>query len=115
MSNITASLIGLAREFSQKYTVSMYELLQQLNYASLAGQVTEQSLYKELLSHPDFVDDWLEYSEDKRCAGWYFKTDNEGKYLVGYVDENKESETRYDDKLRACAVFLKHELDVITQ
>ena len=115
MSNITVRLLGLARELSQKNTVSMYELLQQINCSNMAGQISEQDLYKELLAHPDYADDWLEYSEDKRCAGWYFKTDDEGKYLVGYIDEKKDSETPYGDKLKACAVFLKHELNVIVQ
>lgn len=115
MSNITVKLIGLAREFSQKYTISMYELLQQMNYVNVAGQISEQDLYKELLTYPDYTDDWLEYSEDKRCAGWYFKSNNMGEYLVGYLDENKSRETQYEDKLKTCAAFLKHELDVIVQ
>jgi len=91
----------------------MYELLQQVNYADVASQISEQDLYKELLVHPDFADDWLEYAEDKRCAGWYFKSNDKGEYLVGYLDENKDSETQYQDKLKACAAFLKHELDVV--
>lgn len=106
-------LISLPREFSQKNTVSMYDLLQAVGYTSIARQVSEQDLYDALFSHPDFVNEWLEYSEDKRCAGWYFRLNDSNKYLIGYFDLNRNIETEYDDKLEACAAFVKRELDEI--
>lgn len=113
MTNLTFKLISLAREFTQNNTVSIYDLLQETGYAKIAGQVSEQDLYEELSAYPGFANDWLEYSEDKRCTGWYFKLNDDNNYLVGFFDESGCTETEYNDKLKACATFVKHELDEI--
>lgn len=102
------------RDFSQKRTVSIYDLLQQTGYSKVAENISEQDIYQELAKNPDFVDDWLVYSEDKRTTGgWYFKKGDKNKYLVGCVDETGVTETEYADKIKACAKFVKQELNVI--
>lgn len=114
MADLIFKLINIAKEFSQKHTVSIYELLQKTSYLKVAGQISEQDLYEGLATHPDFVSDWLEYSENKRTdGGWYFKLSDRNKYLVGSVNESGITETEYDDKIEACAVFVKQELDLI--
>ena len=114
MADLIFKLINLAKEFSQKHTVSIYELLQKTSYLKVADQISEQDLYKGLAIHPDFISDWLEYSEDKRTDdGWYFKLSDRNKYLVGSVNESGITETEYNDKIEACAVFVKKELDLI--
>jgi hypothetical protein len=114
MSDLIFKLINLARDFSQKRTVSIYELLQQAGYMEAVGKISDQDIYRELVAAPDFADDWLEYSEDKRTSnGWYYKQTDNGKYLVGYVDESGKTETEYDDKIKACSKFIKQELDAI--
>jgi hypothetical protein len=114
MENLILKLISLAREFSQKYTVSIYGLLLQTGYSNMADQISEKDLYNELAEHPDLANDWLVYSQDKRCdTGWYFKSKDVNKYLVGCVNKNGNAESEYDDKLKACAAFIKHELDVL--
>lgn len=113
MEDLIFKLIRLAREFSQKRTVSINELLQKTGYSKIASHISEKDLYKQLAVHPEFVGDWLEYSQDKRCDdGWYFKLSDK-KYLVGYVGKNRNAETEYDDKIKACADFVKQELDQI--
>lgn len=113
MTDTILKLISLPQAFSRRSTVSMYDLLHEVGYANIAGQISKQDLYQKLLVYPDFVNDWLEYSENKRCAGWYFKLNDANKYAVGCIDENGNTETEYDDKLKACAVFVKQELDQI--
>jgi hypothetical protein len=109
-------LISLVRDFSQLRTISIYELLQQTGYPKIADQITEQDIYKELLANQSFVNDWLEYSEDKRTdKGWYFKQAGDGKYLVGCVGNTGTIETVYDDKIKAGSKFIKQELDVIAK
>lgn len=114
MANLILELIGLAREFSQKRSISIYELLQKTDYAKIAAQISENDLYNELVTHPTFISDWLEYSENKRCTtGWYFKINDRSKYVVGFVDNGQGTETEYGDKFKGCANFIKHELDQI--
>ncbi|HMV12471.1 MAG TPA: hypothetical protein PKD88_12365 [Nitrosomonas sp.] len=108
--DILYKLITLPREFSQLNTVSMYDLLKRTGYADLSKSISEDDLYEKLLAHPEVITDWLEYSEDKRCAGWYFRSSNSDRYLVGYYGNGESFETEYSDKLKACAVFIKHEL-----
>ncbi len=114
MAELIFKLISLVRDFSQKNTISIYELLRQSGYSKAAKQVSEQELYKALEGSPSFVNDWLQYSEDKRTnCGWYFKKGDEDKYLVGYVDDISVTETEHNDKIKACAKFIKQELDFI--
>ena len=114
MVDIKIILINLPRDFSQKNTISMYDLLQQTGYPDIADQVSEQDLYSELITHPDLVNDWFQYSQDKRCDdGWYFKYSDNNKYLVGCLDKSSNIETEYNDKFKACAAYIKKELDQI--
>lgn len=116
MANLIFKLISLVRDFSQMHTISIYELLRQTGYPKVADQITEQDVYKELLANQNFVNDWLEYSEDKRTdGGWYFKRAGNGKFLVGCVGDTGAIETEYCDKIKACAKFIKQELDVIAK
>ncbi|WMJ08682.1 hypothetical protein [Nitrosomonas sp. sh817] len=111
--DILYKLITLPREFSLQQTVSMHDLLQRTGYANISKLISEQDLYEEILSYPDVVTDWLDYSEDKRCVGWYFCSSDSNEYLVGYLDDDERIETKYTDKLKACAVFIKQELNEI--
>ena len=115
MDSMPHKLIMLPRKFSQKHAISMHSLLEITGYDD-TYQVSEQEIYNALISNSGFVDDWLQYSEDKRCTGWYFKLDG-SKYLVGYLSESgvTENEIRYDDKLKACAYFIKQELKVLSE
>lgn len=117
MTSTTFKLIGLARDFWEIGTISIYDLVKRSKYENEADQISEQTLYEELLAHPNFVDDWLQYSADKRTTGWFFSAKDEGRYLVGYTDPMKDeySETIYKDRSRACAAYLKRELDSIIE
>lgn len=116
MTHLIFKLVSLVRDFNQIRTVSIYELLQHIGYTKNADQITEQDLYKELVANPSFVDDWLEYSEDKRTdGGWYYKQATSGKYVVGCVGNTGIAVTEYEDKIKACAKFIKEELDVIAK
>lgn len=115
MNSTTFKLLGLAGDFWEIETISMYDLVKQSNYENEANRINEQTLYEGLLAYPNFVDEWLQYSGDKRCPGWFFSEEGEERYLVGYIDVEKEeySETIYIDRLKACAAYLKRELDSI--
>jgi hypothetical protein len=93
--------------------LSIYELLKRTGYFDVADKISEKDIYDELILYPDFVDDWLRYSTDKRgSSGWYFTLGTKG-YLVGFFSKDGDSRTVYDDKLHACAIFIKHELEEI--
>ncbi|MCC9602229.1 hypothetical protein LOC67_16865 [Stieleria sp. JC731] len=71
-------------------------------------------LERELRYRPELVDGWLRWVEDKRWSPtWYFSPTDNGQYLVGYFspDEDQKRLTVFDDRYRACAAFIIHELE----
>ena len=113
--DILVDLIRLPRMFNAG-DVSMYELLRQTGYFELHDQISEAAIRQTLDWHPECVDDWISYSEDKRTSsGWFIKQENSAKYRVAYFscEGDKGLQTSYVDRIEACAAFIKHELEDI--
>ena len=73
-----------------------------------------RSMNVELLAdmfrgHPDWVNAWIQWSEDKRVSsGWYIVRCDSSTFDVGC--HPSVPPVRYADKVEACAVFVRHEL-----
>lgn len=110
----TEKLLLLPRKFEEVYTVSMYDLLKQTGYFECHDQILIKDIKGLLAQHPEYIKDWIQYSADKRCtSGWYIKPSSGGKYLVGCLTKDRIEQSEYDDRIEACAVFIKHEVDEI--
>jgi len=95
---------------------SIYSLLQDTGYFETHIEINENSIKEALEQHPQYVDQWLQWSEDRRVdSGWFFLQNNNQKYLVGFLDANKGTTEKmeYFDRKSACAVFIKRELESI--
>jgi len=112
--NVIKNIINLPQEFC-KGSVSIFSLLQESGYFDLYEQITEKDIKEELTQHLECIKEWLLYSEDKRnTSGWYFVQNNIEKYIVGYFSlEENEITYEYLDKVEACAVFIKKEIETI--
>jgi len=80
------------------------------------NNINENTVKEALEQHPQYVDQWLGWSEDKRAgSGWYFIQDNNQKYVVGFLDPDKGTTEKmeYSDKKSACASFIKQEIESI--
>ncbi len=113
--DILVDLVHLPRRFNAS-KMSMYELLRQTHYFELYDEVSEAGIRETLARHPECVDEWISYSEDKRTSsGWYIKQENGTSYKVGCLSPkgDKNIETSYVDRTDACAAFIKHELEDI--
>jgi hypothetical protein len=54
------------------------------------------------------------YSENKRCGGWFI--DLSARRIGYYSDLGiPQQEQVFDDQLEACAHYIRHELDSISQ
>lgn len=118
MSNVVAGLIFIPRKHQHLGNVSMYNLLKETDYFKAHDQITEASIHEELSKHPECIDEWMRYSEDKRTSsGWYFKQEDEGTYIVGYFadEKGKSIKLKFTDRIEACAAFIKRELESIRQ
>jgi len=118
INSVICGIISLPRRFHETGDKSIYTLLLETGYANIRDQVTVDAIRVALSKHPKSVADWFQYSCDKRTTGgWYLKEAGSGEFIVGSManDErtNPHQET-YHDKLSACSVFVKREIDSIT-
>lgn len=112
--NILRDIVSMPIKFySIGSTESMYSLLRKSGYFSFHDTIHEEDIRKTLSEHPDYIDQWLILSQDKRTnAGWYFKEKKGGQYSVGYYSEKGISdEVIYFDKAKACSFFIKKEIE----
>jgi hypothetical protein len=116
MSDIAAKIIRLPREFYTSGNVSMSSLLEATGYFALHDQVSERDIRRALLACPECIQEWMQYSEDKRTpSGWYFTQNDEGCYETGYIADARTRTTRvqYEHATDGCAAFIKHEIESI--
>lgn len=114
ISNIVYAIICLPRRFSEGGDKSIHVLLMETGYANIRDKITVEKIKKFLYKHSEYVADWMQYSEDKRTAdGWYFKEDGSGRFVVGCLADGEAISQSYDDKIGACAIFVKREIDSI--
>ena len=108
-------VISLPRKFYQNGDVSIHSLLRDSGYFEMYELVSEEALCAAIYDHPEYINDWLSFSEDKRTSGWYFQRSSNEQWEVGYVSAGGGSidAARYSDPARACASFVKHEVEDI--
>lgn len=113
-NNIIKNIISLPEKFYALGNVSIYSLLKETGYFEMHNQVDEATILDELNRHPDYINQWLNWSDNKRTSGWYFKQKDNGEYVVGYfpIRENLKQIESFDSK-EACAAFIKREIEEI--
>lgn len=121
MKKVALKLISIPRDFYTLHTVSYYDLLQQAGGAKITDEISEHDLLEALSQKPEFVSDWMQYSDDQRTdKAWYFKKEN-NKYVVEWYDDSDDpwtmSPAKYEfvDRLEACSKYIKKELDLAKQ
>ena len=93
----------------------MSQLLVESGYCAHPESVTSDAIQTVLRSSIHFIQDWLDYSADKRTStGWYFTeglANGERTYFVGYYPgADKMQYTKIEE---ACASFILHEINQI--
>jgi hypothetical protein len=102
----------LAWDFHAMGTVSARELIARTGYSTRWRSVSVGLLADTLRAHPEWVDAWIQWSEDKRVSsGWYISRCGESAFDVGSYPSVPP--VRYRDQTQACAVFVRHELAAI--
>lgn len=109
-----STLIHLPRHFSSLGNVSFYSLLKESGYFAVHDQVSESAIREAIVRHPECVEEWIRFSEDKRTnSGWFFHRDAAGCYAVGYfrVGVGVVQRIEYTEATEACAAFIKREVE----
>ena len=109
-------IISLPQTFtSPENKESIYSLLGDTGYFRIHDEVQEGDLVEAIESHPEAIREWLSWSSDKRSSsGWYFRQMDRGKAEVGYYGGEINNEPiEFSDMKKACATFIKNEIEDI--
>lgn len=114
-SNLIKRILSLPEKFYELGNVSIYSLLKETGYFEMHSQINEAFILGEINKHPECISYWLNWSNNKRTtSGWYFRQNENGKYIVGYFPAREESkQIEYSDSKEACAAFIKREIEEI--
>lgn len=114
---VIQDIVRLPETFYKENDTSIYSLLQETKYFEISDLISEKDILNEIKNKPQYVDSWLEWSQNKRVSlGWYFTENNNNKYIVGYKSPSKNNTNiiiEYENKYEACAAFIKREIEDI--
>jgi hypothetical protein len=81
---IVAAICAVPRDF-RAGAGSPVQLVRQSGYRDIRETITATEIRKQLIDDPSLIDDWKNWSLDKRTSeGWYLQVHGEGGY-IGYV------------------------------
>ncbi|HEY8781452.1 MAG TPA: hypothetical protein VIM16_07560 [Mucilaginibacter sp.] len=69
--NIINDIINLPSKFRDLRDISFYSLLKNTGYFELFDQVNENKILDQLIKNPERIQQWLDYSDDKRTSTGY--------------------------------------------
>lgn len=113
--SLTDAVVRNPRDFECGRDDSSQALLMASGYDHEHAAVDVPLIEEALREHPEFVREWLEHSENKRSrAGWFIRMAGSGGWEVGYAERGAiEQVSFYHDRVAACAVFVKKEIDAV--
>jgi hypothetical protein len=115
-NDVILNIIKLAHEFNHNQNESVVVLLAETGYFEFRKVITVNEIKKTLINFPEYVDEWVEYSENKRNSyGWYLRSGDGGEFFVGYIQKDGQIQInkKFIYKIDACAYFIKCEIDTI--
>ena len=112
IENIINAIINIPKKYHELKNISFVSLLRNTGYFELFDEINSNEIKEQLDKHPEWVEQWLNYSDDKRTSsGWYFTKNETGKYIVGFYPSKKFKTLGFADITEACSVFIKMEIE----
>ena len=105
-------IIYLPKEY-ENVNKSTISIVQESGYFELYNKINEEQIAAMLQNHPQTIENWLQWSEDKRSGGWYFTKGGENEYGVGYYPDYNFDFMDFSDKFKACAAYIIREIEMI--
>jgi hypothetical protein len=115
VQDVVVKVCSIPADFHRRGDVSVVYLLEESGYDTIRDAITVPILQQYLQAQPSLIADWAGYSEDKRCSsGWYF---DDSRYSIGHfsAEAGQSREQVFAGRKRACAEFIKHELESIRE
>jgi len=113
---VLKNIICIPILFSERKNISLKSLLEECSYGIYQSKISEDDIYDSLVGKKSLLKSWLYWSENKRSSsGWYLKSADDHKFIVAYYDSKlgHKNVVSYSDSFRACAAFIKKELDSV--
>lgn len=105
------AILGIGHSTSMRGTgISLREALRVTGYAEYRTSFTAADLQPIVAAHPEIIEQWLSYSEDKRTnGGWYIRRNGQ----IGRVLQ-PETQREFGSIHEAVAEYVVLELDFWT-
>ena len=112
---VIRNVLEMPSRFHTQRNVSIVELLNQADYPLYRKEIELNDFKIILLKVPNYMIDWLKWSEDKRTHGWYIIELENAQFEVGFINSSgrKEEILVLKDKTEAFALYIKNEVDSI--
>jgi hypothetical protein len=111
--SVAEMVCRIALDFHRLGNISVLDLLRSSGYLRDPSTMQEDYLENALRSHPELIQEWAKLSEDKMVSsGWYIlrPTGSENAdWGIGYYPKGQER--RFSDCFKACAFFIKQEVE----
>jgi hypothetical protein len=107
-SETLISVCNIPRDFP---TSSLKGLVERSGYLTHRQEITSDLIEEHVRAHPHLIDEWNLYSGNKRGGSpWYlYRPDTDAPFVVGNIKTREQ--TLYDDSAKACAHFVKMEVE----
>jgi len=107
--DVVAKICDLPVQFKVRGNVSVVDLVAASGYPAAPEALTVTAVSAYLREHPDLIEAWLTYSEDKRTSsGWYVSQRSSGTFEIGYHPQGERISV--SDRATACAEFIVREV-----
>jgi hypothetical protein len=68
MSNVLSKVCSIPRDFYSSQNKSIIQLFNESGYLEQRDLATKEKLMEHLMANPDLINDWENYSSDKRVS-----------------------------------------------
>jgi hypothetical protein len=110
--DVVARICAVPIELRRRGTVSVAELVAESGYGADPTSLMVEAVSRYLRAHPELIEAWFGYSEDKRTSsGWYVTERSGGMFEIGWHPAGDR--VSVSDRADACAEFVVREVRAI--
>ncbi|MFL5680062.1 MAG: hypothetical protein ACJ77B_05625 [Chloroflexota bacterium] len=111
--DVVRAVCRLPRDVNSLGTMSPVELLRRSGYSERRAEIPVDGIEVCLRANPEYVDDWLLWSEqDRGYSGWYLFESHAGELELRPYDQSVGRQSKaFTDKTRAAAEFAHRYLE----
>jgi hypothetical protein len=114
-SNVSEAAVAACcwvRRYQEESARNPLQLYRETGYSTFFRELSVEKFEAVLREDRALVAEWEMFSGDKRWSpAWYLKLDG-GRPFVGHFPPNpKKIERHFDDPVKACAYFVKMEME----